>query len=118
MHISSQSHPEDQGIGSSSPSAEHSATTVNIIRTGHLPTPQLGNIQDIEGAIKTLSRGQAVKEKICEYIQREVSGILQSHIFSLSGHMLMRMAALHQGPYRRPEHGRRPREPRQPACPM
>ncbi|KAF8138310.1 component of IIS longevity pathway SMK-1-domain-containing protein [Boletus edulis] len=62
---------EDQGIGSSSPSGEHSATTVNIIRTGHLPTPQLGNIQDIEGAIKTLSRGQAVKEKICEYIQRE-----------------------------------------------
>ncbi|KAF8559134.1 DUF625-domain-containing protein [Imleria badia] len=61
---------EDQGIGSSSP-GEHSATTVNIIRTGHLPTPQLGNIQDIEGAIKTLSRGQAVKEKICEYIQRE-----------------------------------------------
>ncbi|KAG9317314.1 component of IIS longevity pathway SMK-1-domain-containing protein [Chiua virens] len=61
----------DQGIGSSSPGGEHSATTVSIIRTGHLPTPQLGNIQDIEGAIKTLSRGQAVKEKICEYIQRE-----------------------------------------------
>lgn len=73
MHISYESHPEDQGIGSSSPGGEHSATTVNIIRTGHLPTPQLGNIQDIEGAIKTLSRGQAVKEKICEYIQREVS---------------------------------------------
>ncbi|KAF9226763.1 DUF625-domain-containing protein [Gyrodon lividus] len=62
---------EDQGIGSSSPGGDHSATTANIIRTGHLPTPQLGNIQDIEGAIKALARGQAVKEKICEYIQRE-----------------------------------------------
>ncbi|KAF9238811.1 component of IIS longevity pathway SMK-1-domain-containing protein [Melanogaster broomeanus] len=61
----------DQGIGSSSPGGDHSATTADIIRTGHLPTPQLGNIQDIEGAIKTLARGQAVKEKICEYIQRE-----------------------------------------------
>ncbi|KIJ20439.1 hypothetical protein PAXINDRAFT_166491 [Paxillus involutus ATCC 200175] len=61
----------DQGIGSSSPGGDHSATTANIIRTGHLPTPQLGNIQDIEGAIKALARGQAVKEKICEYIQRE-----------------------------------------------
>lgn len=80
MHISSESHPEDQGIGLSSPGGEHSATTVTIIRTGHLPTPQLGNIQDIEGAIKTLSRGQAVKEKICEYIQREVSLILRPRI--------------------------------------
>lgn len=34
------------------------------------------------------------------------------------GHMLTRMQALHQGPYRCPEHGRRPREPRQPACSM
>ena len=75
------SRPEDQSIGSSSPGVEHSATTVNILRTGHLPTPQLGNIQDIEGAIKTLSRGQAVKEKICEYIQREVSCVVQLSIF-------------------------------------
>lgn len=86
MHISSESRPEDQGIGLSSPGGEHSATTVNIIRTGHLPTPQLGNIQDIEGAIKTLSRGQAVKEKICEYIQREVSLFFGPTYSSLSGH--------------------------------
>ncbi|KIJ69852.1 hypothetical protein HYDPIDRAFT_104481 [Hydnomerulius pinastri MD-312] len=61
----------EQGIGSSSPAGDHSSTTATIIRTGHLPTPQLGNIQDIEGSIKALARGQQVKEKICEYIQRE-----------------------------------------------
>ncbi|KAG6334864.1 hypothetical protein ID866_4224 [Astraeus odoratus] len=62
---------EDQGLGSSSPGGDHSATTATILRTGHLPSPQLGNIQDIEGAIKALARTQAIKEKICEYIQRE-----------------------------------------------
>ncbi|KAH7887481.1 component of IIS longevity pathway SMK-1-domain-containing protein [Phlebopus sp. FC_14] len=62
---------DDQGISSSPPGGDHSETTATIIRTGHLPSPQLGNIQDIEGAIKTLARGQAVKEKMCEYIQRE-----------------------------------------------
>ncbi|KAH7916787.1 component of IIS longevity pathway SMK-1-domain-containing protein [Hygrophoropsis aurantiaca] len=63
---------EDQtAIGSSSPGADHSVTTATIIRTGHLPSPQLGFISDIERAIKALARGQTVKEKICEYIQRE-----------------------------------------------
>lgn len=62
---------EDQGLGSSSPAGDHSATTATIIRTGHLPSPQLGNIQDIEGAIKALARTQTIKERICEYIQRE-----------------------------------------------
>ncbi|KAI6024484.1 component of IIS longevity pathway SMK-1-domain-containing protein [Pisolithus marmoratus] len=61
----------DQGLGSSSPAGDHSATTATIIRTGHLPSPQLGNIQDIEGAIKALARTQTIKERICEYIQRE-----------------------------------------------
>jgi hypothetical protein len=57
--------------GSSSPRSDHS-TTAAIIRSGHLPQPELGNIPDIERAIKTLVRGQAIRERICEYIQREV----------------------------------------------
>ena len=52
--------------------SEASVTTTSIIRSGHLPTPQLGIITEIERAIKTLARTQAVKERICEYIQQEV----------------------------------------------
>ncbi|KIM46489.1 hypothetical protein M413DRAFT_441578 [Hebeloma cylindrosporum] len=48
-----------------------SVTTTSIIRSGHLPTPQLGIITEIERAIKTLARTQLVKERICEYIQQE-----------------------------------------------
>ncbi|EGN92042.1 hypothetical protein SERLA73DRAFT_117880 [Serpula lacrymans var. lacrymans S7.3] len=61
------------GIGLSSPSAgsEHSVTTASIIRSGHLPTPQLGIIAEVERAIKALARTQTVRDKICEYIQRE-----------------------------------------------
>jgi hypothetical protein len=43
------------------------------MRSGHLPTPQLGIIVEIERAIKALARTVAVKERICEYIQQEVS---------------------------------------------
>jgi len=52
-----------------------SITTASIIRSGHLPHPQLGVIGEIERAIKTLARTQAVKERICEYIQQEVSNL-------------------------------------------
>lgn len=66
---------DDQGsvIGSSSPilGPESSATTSSIIRSGHLPTPQMGIIGDIEAAIKGLARTPVVKERICEYIQHE-----------------------------------------------
>ena len=48
-------------------------TTATIIRTGHLPQPRLGIIAEIERAIKSLARTQTVKERICEYIQQEVS---------------------------------------------
>lgn len=48
-----------------------SITTASIIRSGHLPTPRLGIIGEIEKAIKALARTQAVKERICEYIQQE-----------------------------------------------
>jgi protein phosphatase-4 regulatory subunit 3 len=60
---------------SSSPllGSDTSVTTTSIIRSGHLPTPQLGIITEIERAIKALARTQAVKERICEYIQQEVS---------------------------------------------
>ena len=61
----------ESGVDSSSPRIEHSTTAV-IIRSGHLPQPELGIIPDIERAIKTLVRGQAIRERICEYIQREV----------------------------------------------
>ncbi|KAG6845446.1 hypothetical protein H0H87_009354 [Tephrocybe sp. NHM501043] len=48
-----------------------SITTAGIIRSGHLPKPQLGIIGEIDRAIKQLARTQAVKERICEYIQQE-----------------------------------------------
>ncbi|KAJ3501132.1 hypothetical protein NLJ89_g9480 [Agrocybe chaxingu] len=50
---------------------ETSVTTASIIRSGHLPTPQMGIISEIERAIKSLARTQQVKERICEYIQHE-----------------------------------------------
>jgi len=61
--------------GSSSPviGPNESITTASIIRSGHLPTPRLGIIGEIEKAIKALARTQTVKERICEYIQQEVS---------------------------------------------
>ena len=66
--------PEDQRVGSSSPYSgpEPSITTASIIRSGHLPHPALGIISEIDKAIKTLSRTNAIREKICEYIQRAV----------------------------------------------
>jgi hypothetical protein len=69
---------EDQGNISSSPHIgpePASVTTATIMRSGHLPMPQLGIIGEIEKAIKALARTQAVKERICEYIQQEVSVI-------------------------------------------
>jgi len=47
------------------------------MRSGHLPPPQLGIISDIDKAIKALARTQAVKERICEYIQQEVNIVPQ-----------------------------------------
>ena len=71
--------------GSSSPliGPNESITTTSIIRAGHLPTPRMGIMGEIERAIKALARTQVVKEKICEYIQQEV---LIFAIFSLSPH--------------------------------
>lgn len=58
---------------SSSPlmGSDQSITTASIIRSGHLPQPQLGIIGEIEKAIKTLARTNAMKERICEYVQTE-----------------------------------------------
>ncbi|KAI0677650.1 DUF625-domain-containing protein [Trametes maxima] len=50
---------------------ETSLTTANIIRSGRLPQPQMGNIGEIDTAIKTLARTALVKERVCEYIQNE-----------------------------------------------
>ena len=52
---------------------DSSITTANIIRSGRLPQPQLGIIGEIDTAIKTLARTAQVKERVCEYIQNEVS---------------------------------------------
>ncbi|KAF5332031.1 hypothetical protein D9758_014583 [Tetrapyrgos nigripes] len=61
-------------IESSSPLVgpeSNSSMTTNILRTGHLPTPTMGIIGDIDRAIKVLARSQQVKERICEYILAE-----------------------------------------------
>ncbi|KAH9966008.1 component of IIS longevity pathway SMK-1-domain-containing protein [Russula dissimulans] len=62
----------DHQAESSSPLAgpEPSVTTASIIRSGHLPQPALGIITEIDRAIRALSRTPAIKDKICEYIQR------------------------------------------------
>ncbi|KAI9507010.1 DUF625-domain-containing protein [Russula earlei] len=62
----------DHQTESSSPLAgpEPSITTASIIRSGHLPQPALGIIMEIDRAIRALSRTPAIKDKICEYIQR------------------------------------------------
>ncbi|KDR84068.1 hypothetical protein GALMADRAFT_236708 [Galerina marginata CBS 339.88] len=62
---------EDPTAVTSSPMLDASVTTASIIRSGHLPQPQLGIISEIERAIKSLARTQVVKERICEYIQQE-----------------------------------------------
>jgi hypothetical protein len=67
---------QDRQAESSSPLAgpEPSITTASIIRTGHLPQPALGIITEIDRAIRALSRTPAIKDRICEYIQRAVRG--------------------------------------------
>ncbi|KAG7097393.1 hypothetical protein E1B28_004743 [Marasmius oreades] len=69
---------EEQGsinLPSSSPilgsESNSSSITSEIVRTGHLPTPRMGIVTDIERAIKALSRAQQVKERLCEYILSE-----------------------------------------------
>ena len=65
---------KDHQAESSSPlvGPEPSITTASIIRSGHLPQPALGIIMEIDRAIRALSRTPAIKDKICEYIQRAV----------------------------------------------
>ncbi|KAF9534111.1 component of IIS longevity pathway SMK-1-domain-containing protein [Crepidotus variabilis] len=46
-------------------------TEAGIVTSGHLPSPQMGVISEIERAIKSLSKTQTVKERICEFIQHE-----------------------------------------------
>lgn len=45
----------------------------NFIRTGQLPSPALGVLDQIELAVRQLNRTQALKERLCEYILSEVS---------------------------------------------
>jgi protein phosphatase-4 regulatory subunit 3 len=79
VQLRSNNSTEDHSAISSSPHIgpePASVTTAGIIRSGHLPQPQLGIIGEIERAIKTLARTQNVKERICEYIQQEVSNFV------------------------------------------
>ncbi|KAI0080632.1 DUF625-domain-containing protein [Panus rudis PR-1116 ss-1] len=61
----------DASLMSSPPLPADSAIAANISRTGHLPRPALGNIAEIDRAIKVLSRTQPLKERMVEYIQSE-----------------------------------------------
>ena len=67
------------------PGSEPSISTTSIIRSGHLPQPQMGIIGDIERVIKSLARTTSIKERICEYIQTEVSMI--SFYLSFTNHV-------------------------------
>ncbi|CAL1700107.1 unnamed protein product [Somion occarium] len=69
----------ESGLSSSPLLGEGSATTANIIRTGHLPQPTLGIIGEIEKAIKALTRTSTLKERVCEYIQSEdyIKGLIE-----------------------------------------
>lgn len=55
------------------PEAPTPITAASVIRSGHLPAPHMGILVDIERAIKGLVRHHQIKERICEYIQQEVS---------------------------------------------
>lgn len=77
---------DDQGNLQSSPRLGP-ATSANIVNSGYLPTPQLGIISEIERAIKALARTQVVKERICDYIQHEVSADFVILVFNLLGHV-------------------------------
>ena len=75
---------DDQGNLQSSPHLGP-ATSANIVNSGYLPTPQLGIISEIERAIKALARTQVVKERICDYIQHEVSDNSVILVFNFLG---------------------------------
>ena len=77
---------DDQGNLQSSPRLGP-ATSANIVNSGYLPTPQLGIISEIERAIKALARTQVVKERICDYIQHEVSASFVILVFNVLGHV-------------------------------
>jgi len=46
---------------------------------GSLPEPRMTYIPEIDRIIKILSRATAVKEKMCEWMKREVSDPLCGH---------------------------------------
>lgn len=77
---------KDHQAESSSPlvGPEPSITTASIIRSGHLPQPALGIIMEIDRAIRALSRTPAIKDKICEYIQRAVRSSFRIHVPQLT----------------------------------
>ncbi|TRM67857.1 component of IIS longevity pathway SMK-1-domain-containing protein [Schizophyllum amplum] len=64
---------DDVPISSSSPAYNpESATAMKYLRTGQLPSPTMGAIEEVERALKTLSRSPNVKERLCElFISQE-----------------------------------------------
>jgi hypothetical protein len=55
-------------------------TIPEIVRSGHLPPPQLGFLPQVDKAIKALARTPALKERVCDYIQAEV-GRYKANLF-------------------------------------
>jgi protein phosphatase 4 regulatory subunit 3 len=72
---------DDQLVGTSSPvmGPEPSITTTSIIRSGRLPLPQMGIVDEIDRAIKALARTPSLKERVVEHVQKEVRSTLCSH---------------------------------------
>ena len=61
------------GLSSSPLIGPEPAIANSLMRGGNLPKPSLSTIADIERAVKTVARIPALKERICEYIQSDVS---------------------------------------------
>ena len=67
---------EEAGLSSSpliNPEPPMPPATTAILRSGILPPPTLTLIPDIERAIKVVARTPPMKERLCEFIQAEVS---------------------------------------------
>ena len=70
---------EDHGFGPMSGTGPDANLLAASKLRGSLPEPRMNHIPDIDRVIKILSRATAVKEKMCEWMQREVFDPLCYH---------------------------------------
>lgn len=63
---------EDHGFGPISATGPDADLLAASKLRGSLPEPRMNSIPEIDRIIKILSRATAVKEKMCEWMQREV----------------------------------------------